>query len=243
MDANSQKHISFLEFKERLTRTGVAMSQLSKLAKKAQEEAEAAKMAEEDEKKDKNSIDSAPRKVIGAPSLPELLLAPEVVPGLAEAAELSAVVSALQVCVVKKGPQDMVCHPEDPSKVFVCGEVGSLKRPGGLGAITAGTIACLLGWANKRNGANKRTGAGSNTGGMATDAAHAGCVIARVAAQKAYARRRRSMAAKDVLDHVGATFEHMCPADEGGGTSGHTQGKSSQHPSMRRQIRRNGQDR
>eukprot|EP00746_Dinoflagellata_sp_MGD_P073875 gnl/MRDRNA2_/MRDRNA2_299191_c0_seq1.p1 gnl/MRDRNA2_/MRDRNA2_299191_c0~~gnl/MRDRNA2_/MRDRNA2_299191_c0_seq1.p1 ORF type:complete len:296 (+),score=50.26 gnl/MRDRNA2_/MRDRNA2_299191_c0_seq1:105-890(+) len=115
-----------------------------------------------------------------------------------ESIDLPSLCNALQgPIVIQKGAIDRICAPNMTNPVE-CTEEGAPKRPGGLGDFLSGSLAVLLAWAGMRRQDKV----------MACQAA---CTLVRQACKAAFAKRKRSMTAPDVLEEVGDTFEKLCP--------------------------------
>ncbi len=125
----------------------------------------------------------------------------------------------MTICL--KGPQDIIA---DGRRWLAVAEPGALRRSGGLGDVLAGTMGVLVHWARlalpitdvEGGGSTSTTAhAGSASASAAVAAAGAGeemeprdralwacaaaSVVARRASRRAFAEKRRSMTAPDVL--------------------------------------------
>lgn len=105
--------------------------------------------------------------------------------------------------VIQKGAVDRICGP-GTGDVITCTEEGAPRRPGGLGDFLSGILAVLFAWT-----ALKRQTPDVNDMLRMCQAA---CILVRKATLAAYAKKKRSMVAPDVLEEVGPIFEMMCPA-------------------------------
>jgi ATP-dependent NAD(P)H-hydrate dehydratase len=116
---------------------------------------------------------------------------------------LSDLCSALgsSTVVVQKGATDVIAAAA--ASPLTCSAAGSLRRCGGQGDVLAGAIACFLGWAVA---AAKREGRVA-TAADAQLAAYGGCLVTRLAAERAFALRRRAMLTTDVIAELGPAFE------------------------------------
>lgn len=127
------------------------------------------------------------------------------------------------VTIVQKGAEDRI---SDGSKAAVCcTEEGAPRRCGGLGDFLCGTIGILSAWSEI---ATKKAADGWPVAST-VDTAHAASVLVRRACKAAFLEQKRGMTAPDVLDHVSAAFDELCPWDAalastprggGGGTGG-----------------------
>lgn len=118
-----------------------------------------------------------------------------------ESADLQAVCNALEgTIVLQKGPVDRVfAVGAGLTEPLECNDVGSPRRPGGIGDLLAGSLTTVLAWAALREQSLPH-------------ACHAACVLVRRAAGAAYAKRRRALLAPDVIGELGPCFEELCPA-------------------------------
>lgn len=103
--------------------------------------------------------------------------------------------------VVEKGQFDVVKYGEGHS--LYCGEIGGLKRSGGLGDILAGTLGTLVAWntilANQDDATLEDLPLASWTA----------CCFIKKATKQAFDKHRRSMTAPDVLNHLGPVIDEM----------------------------------
>eukprot|EP00405_Crypthecodinium_cohnii_P008955 CAMPEP_0206425376 /NCGR_PEP_ID=MMETSP0324_2-20121206/3756_1 /ASSEMBLY_ACC=CAM_ASM_000836 /TAXON_ID=2866 /ORGANISM="Crypthecodinium cohnii, Strain Seligo" /LENGTH=450 /DNA_ID=CAMNT_0053890149 /DNA_START=312 /DNA_END=1663 /DNA_ORIENTATION=+ len=102
--------------------------------------------------------------------------------------------------VLEKGPVDRIAVGGGDF-ILECREVGAPRRPGGLGDILAGAVAIIFAW--QRQGSRV----------PASYACLAACTLLRKACEDAFARKKRSMVAPDVIEELGAAFEALCPAE------------------------------
>lgn len=109
-----------------------------------------------------------------------------------------------------------------------CIEGGAPRRCGGLGDFLCGTIGIVSAWTDSANTKTREKAARAHSSGdddgdagrgvpevSAVDACHASAVIVRRACKAAFAQHKRGMTAPDVLDHVAASFDELCPWDAG----------------------------
>mmetsp|Transcript_39800 Transcript_39800/g.96066 ORF Transcript_39800/g.96066 Transcript_39800/m.96066 type:complete len:263 (+) Transcript_39800:1-789(+) len=107
----------------------------------------------------------------------------------------------LQHCiVVEKGQYDVIRYQ---GQTLTCGEVGGMKRSGGLGDILAGTLGALIAW----NSILTSQGASSELDLQL--ACWTACCFVKRATNHAFAQKRRSMTAPDVLSQLGGTVDQM----------------------------------
>jgi ATP-dependent NAD(P)H-hydrate dehydratase len=104
--------------------------------------------------------------------------------------------------VIEKGQFDDIKHGSG-TKSLVCGEVGGLKRSGGLGDLLAGTLGTLVAW----NGILISQGLISSRD-LPLSCWTACCFVKR-ATRRAFDVHRRSMTAPDVLDQLGTVIDEM----------------------------------
>ena len=105
--------------------------------------------------------------------------------------------------IVQKGEVDLIACGSLP--VLRCSEQGSPRRCGGQGDVLAGLSSTFAAWAAAK----------ARTGGEAADmqqAALAACLVTRRAARAAFALRKRSMVAGDLIEHIGEVMEKLAPA-------------------------------
>ena len=101
---------------------------------------------------------------------------------------------------------DIICAPDGTQ--MVCDEEGAPRRPGGLGDFLSGSTAVILAWTvNSKAEQNEAASYHDKV-----QACHAACTLVRQACKSAFAEHKRSMVAPDVLNHMGRTFERLCPA-------------------------------
>jgi len=105
--------------------------------------------------------------------------------------------------IVQKGAIDVIACGDAP--LLRCAERGSLRRCSGQGDILAGTLAVFAAWAQQ--GQEERA---------LQKAALAACHVTRAASALAFAERRRSMVAGDLLGHLGTVIESLAPCAEDG---------------------------
>ena len=92
------------------------------------------------------------------------------------------------------------------TRMMVCGEVGGLKRSGGIGDILAGTCGTLVAW--NRNLSNR----GKATYDDLPLACWTACCFVKRSTKKAFDRHRRSMTAPDILQELGPVIDEMTTA-------------------------------
>jgi ATP-dependent NAD(P)H-hydrate dehydratase len=117
------------------------------------------------------------------------------------------------VTILQKRAVDLVT---DGRRVIECTEVGSPRRCGGQGDITAGSIGTFLGWAYRRKGeqearseGNAHTSSSSNGGEAFSPtmiAAYAGVRLTKLCNAAAFERKHRSATTTDMLEHIGEQF-------------------------------------
>mmetsp|Transcript_24006 Transcript_24006/g.56656 ORF Transcript_24006/g.56656 Transcript_24006/m.56656 type:complete len:404 (+) Transcript_24006:56-1267(+) len=108
--------------------------------------------------------------------------------------------------VIEKGALDFIRPASAASttlSTMVCGEVGGLKRSGGIGDILAGTCGSLVAW-NKI--LKDRGEASSDDLALACWTA---CCFVKRSTKKAFDVHRRSMTAPDILEELGPTIDEM----------------------------------
>ncbi|MEW5297269.1 MAG: hypothetical protein WDW36_000490 [Sanguina aurantia] len=132
--------------------------------------------------------------------------------------------------VISKGPDDALC---DGAHAMVCNASGGAKRCGGQGDILAGVVATFAAWAASFwdiAGRQQDTVPDMNPMMLA---AYGGCLVTRTAAAYAFAKRKRSMVAGDMLETLGSAMEMLFDHSSfdqnsgaaGGGGGAHDAGK------------------
>ncbi|KAJ1954710.1 hypothetical protein EC988_002284 [Linderina pennispora] len=143
-----------------------------------------------------------------APEFNRLAKALGVDPKDGDAPEIAAqlVANALGgVTVVRKGKSDIISNGD---RLFICDEVGGLRRCGGQGDILSGAIATFLAW-----GERYKANAWKHTGEINGDeipmlAAFAACTITRHASFLAYEECGRATQSTSVLEQVDLAFDN-----------------------------------
>ncbi len=137
---------------------------------------------------------------------------PPAPPAAADAeAELKRVCAALgHVTVVRKGRVDLV---SDGRQLLTCSEATPPRRCGGLGDILAGACGVLVNWASRADASLLPADGSGTPASPQLWAAWTACVLTKRSAKAAFAARRRSMTAPDVLDCVGPAFDEMFPLE------------------------------
>jgi len=107
--------------------------------------------------------------------------------------------------VIEKGAVDSIRPGSTNSAMptIACGEVGGLKRSGGIGDILAGTCGTLVAWNRILTNRNK-----SSEEDLPLACWTACCFVKR-ATKKAFDRHRRSMTAPDILEELGPAIDEM----------------------------------
>ncbi len=105
--------------------------------------------------------------------------------------------------MVQKGVADLIACGARP--VLCCSAPGAPRRCGGQGDVLAGATGVFAAWAV----------AAETAGGSSADlqlAAFAACTVTRGAARRAFATRKRSMVAGDLIGELGDAMEELAPA-------------------------------
>ena len=102
--------------------------------------------------------------------------------------------------VVRKGGVDCVASSATTA-VLRCAEEGSLRRCGGQGDVLAGTISVFVAWSAR-----------AKTSDLA-QAVHTACAVCRRAAKAAFAVKKRSMVASDLIEQLGGVMEELAPVE------------------------------
>mmetsp|Transcript_11048 Transcript_11048/g.22884 ORF Transcript_11048/g.22884 Transcript_11048/m.22884 type:complete len:236 (-) Transcript_11048:79-786(-) len=107
--------------------------------------------------------------------------------------------------VIEKGSVDSIrpASVSSQSPSMVCGEIGGLKRSGGIGDVLAGTCGTLVAWNHIL----------TNRGVASFDdiplACWTACCFVKRSTKQAFDIHRRSMTAPDILDELGPTIDEM----------------------------------
>ena len=112
--------------------------------------------------------------------------------------------------VVRKGRVDLV---SDGRQLLTCSEATPPRRCGGLGDILAGACGVLVNWASRVDASLLPGDGAEASASPQLWAAWTACVVTKRSATAAFAVRRRSMTAPDVLDCVGSVFDDMFPLE------------------------------
>lgn len=105
--------------------------------------------------------------------------------------------------IVRKGKEDVISGPGVAQ--LVCTAEGSPRRAGGQGDVLSGAIATFIAW----NFSPRRTGTSSVRAIDTMMACYSGCLVARMASQKAFQKLRRSMGAMDLIKELGSVIESI----------------------------------
>ena len=122
-------------------------------------------------------------------------------PNAMERKRLQGLEESLKNCiVVEKGQCDIVRYQDE---TLSCGEVGGMKRSGGLGDILAGSLGTLVAW----NSILISQGISSDKDLQL--ACWTACCFVKRATHHAFSQKRRSMTAPDVLAQLGTAVDQM----------------------------------
>lgn len=107
--------------------------------------------------------------------------------------------------VIEKGAVDSIRSASASSKTpaMVCGEVGGLKRSGGIGDVLSGTCGTLVAWNHIL------TGRGKASVDDLPLACWTACCFVKRSTKKAFDAHRRSMTAPDILHELGPAIDEM----------------------------------
>ncbi|KAK9815408.1 hypothetical protein WJX72_003195 [[Myrmecia] bisecta] len=105
--------------------------------------------------------------------------------------------------LVNKGPQDGITNGQ---QTLFCDAEGSKKRAGGQGDVLSGCIAAFTSWATQYE---KEHGRASDGLPPLMLAAYGACFTARQAGAAAFAKKRRSLVAGDVIEEVGSAVDRL----------------------------------
>lgn len=109
--------------------------------------------------------------------------------------------------VVSKGPEDAIC---DGVHTMLCDAAGAAKRCGGQGDILSGVVATFAAWAvSFWDTAHKQQDTFVPDINPMMLAAYGGCLVTRTAAAYAFANKKRSMVAGDMLETLGNAMEML----------------------------------
>jgi len=107
--------------------------------------------------------------------------------------------------IIEKGAMDSIrpAATTSTTPMMICGEVGGLKRSGGIGDVLAGTCGTLVAWNHIL------TNRGKATSDDLPLACWTACCFVKRSTKKAFDRHRRSMTAPDVLHELGPAIDEM----------------------------------
>ncbi|BDA48641.1 ATP-dependent (S)-NAD(P)H-hydrate dehydratase [Coccomyxa sp. Obi] len=110
--------------------------------------------------------------------------------------------------LVRKGAVDGITNG---TTTLHCDAAGSKRRAGGQGDVLSGSIAAFMSWAVNYGETHGLKEASQYPGGLPPTllAAYGGCLTARHAAKAAYAKKRRSMVAGDVIEELGDAVDSL----------------------------------
>lgn len=111
--------------------------------------------------------------------------------------------------IVKKGRHDAVI--KNGKELFSCHEEGGKKRSGGIGDVLAGTLGTLVAWnviLSSKQDSNKSDDNDDDDQGLALSCWTACCFV-KQATKQAFAEKKRSMTAPDVLECLGPAIDRM----------------------------------
>ncbi|KAJ2820172.1 hypothetical protein FBU31_005302 [Coemansia sp. 'formosensis'] len=109
------------------------------------------------------------------------------------------------VTVVRKGKADVITNGDH---VFVCDEIGGLRRCGGQGDVLSGAVVTFLAW-----GERYKSGAWKHKDEIKDEevpmlAAYAACMLTRHASFLAYDECGRSTQTSNILEQVDMAFDN-----------------------------------
>jgi len=110
-----------------------------------------------------------------------------------------------QCWIIEKGAVDSIRPAASTSTTptMTCGEIGGLKRSGGIGDVLAGTCGTLVAWNSILSGRGK---ASSSDLPLACWTA---CCFVKRSTKMAFEKHRRSMTAPDILHELGPVIDEM----------------------------------
>ena len=129
------------------------------------------------------------------------------------------------VTVVRKQKHDHILV--NGETLYICEEVGGLKRSGGIGDVLAGTLGTMAAWKSlledktttskdSTTTTKDSTHQNNNTDDSSTSLAlssWAACCFVKRATALAFAQKKRAMTAPDVLSFLGPAMAEMIPDD------------------------------
>ncbi|KAG0492190.1 hypothetical protein HPP92_005588 [Vanilla planifolia] len=110
--------------------------------------------------------------------------------------------------ILRKGKTDLISDGLTVDEVDI---FGSPRRCGGQGDILSGSVAVFSSWARQRLTLVEESYKLSNVNPMVLGSI-AGSALLRKAASLAYANKKRSTLTTDIIDYLGRSLEHICPA-------------------------------
>eukprot|EP00929_Paragymnodinium_shiwhaense_P063475 TRINITY_DN31700_c0_g1_i2.p1 TRINITY_DN31700_c0_g1~~TRINITY_DN31700_c0_g1_i2.p1 ORF type:complete len:474 (+),score=53.31 TRINITY_DN31700_c0_g1_i2:805-2226(+) len=111
--------------------------------------------------------------------------------------------------IVQKGPVDLILTKTmSPMTALPVAEAGSLRRPGGIGDLLAGTISVMLAWTSIKQAASAQDSGVDDY----LNSCAAACLLVRRASRLSFEKHGRSMLAGDILQELGPCFEDISPA-------------------------------
>ncbi|KAG0492122.1 hypothetical protein HPP92_005224 [Vanilla planifolia] len=111
--------------------------------------------------------------------------------------------------ILRKGKTDLISDGLTVDEVDI---FGSPRRCGGQGDILSGSVAVFSSWARQRLAIVEESYKLSNVNPMVLRSI-AGSALLRKAASFAYANKKRSTLTTDIIDYLGRSLEHICPAN------------------------------
>ncbi|KAG0494297.1 hypothetical protein HPP92_005291 [Vanilla planifolia] len=111
--------------------------------------------------------------------------------------------------ILRKGKTDLISDGLTVDEVDI---FGSPRRCGGQGDILSGSVAVFSSWARQRLAIVEESYKLSNVNPMVLGSI-AGSALLRKAASFAYANKKRSTLTTDIIDYLGRSLEHICPAN------------------------------
>ncbi|CAN6450508.1 unnamed protein product [Victoria cruziana] len=122
--------------------------------------------------------------------------------------QLQLLAQRIGVTILQKGNSDIIT---DGRSVTVVNIFGSPRRCGGQGDILSGSVAVFSSWARRVLETRKEPDDSIPMNPMVLGSI-SGSVLLRKAASLAFGKKKRSTLTTDIIEFLGESLEHLCPA-------------------------------